>query len=559
MVGFAPSSSLAVPVDVLKVALPIGVGLISAAYLAYKTMYNDGYSTDRSIPTVPLRKGDKTHDIEYFTNPDKFLIHCEKTYGPVFNVSIMGQKVTLVSGGMAREVFMTDDFSFGDAIDDLTGLRALTLSVIKSNQDPDSRVIHEVIRDNVSPNLVEFTPRLVDQMTKVIDDSLGHCEGKLVEDPLTIFQTMVATAMVDVFMGAEIARNPKVIETFITSTYDFGKLLNQGRKKAWQVFTNRAKHGVLSPLHKHVRVLVEAATPIVLERRRLEKEAREKGEPYEGPLDVMQKFLDNFDKYGFLDLEDICGHLLVLVLSSVHTTSDTSANLCYYLAAYPEYIEPLLQEQNEVLDAVTKERQLERQQKLDSGEVASERDFEGTALDPKDDRFFSAEAVKRMEKMDSFLREIFRFRVERVSLQHKARKDVRLSNGMVITKGTCAMINMRSVHQDPETQGEDPTEFRPWRFLGTKKSATKPSAEFLIFGMGRHACPGRFLAVQELKTLASMLVSRYSKIEIQDPSKTMQSLLSRLGDPLHTGLIFTSRSAVEVESLAVEVESPATV
>ena len=57
----------------------------------------------------------------------------------------------------------------------------------------------------------------------------------------------------------------------------------------------------------------------------------------------------------------------------------------------------------------------------------------------------------------------------------------------------------------------------------------------------RHACPGRFLAIQELKTVGVLMVSNYSKIEIQDPSKTKKALLSRIGDPIDTGLIFTSR------------------
>lgn len=37
------------------------------------------------------------------------------------------------------------------------------------------------------------------------------------------------------------------------------------------------------------------------------------------------------------------------------------------------------------------------------------------------------------------------------------------------------------------------------------------------------------------------MVSKYSKIEIQDKSKTKTMLRSRLGDPFATGLVFTSR------------------
>ena len=57
----------------------------------------------------------------------------------------------------------------------------------------------------------------------------------------------------------------------------------------------------------------------------------------------------------------------------------------------------------------------------------------------------------------------------------------------------------------------------------------------------RHACPGRFLAIQEIKTIGVLVVSKYSKIEIQDPSKTTKSLRTRMGEPVPTGVIMTSR------------------
>ncbi|KAG0303693.1 hypothetical protein BGZ98_006390 [Dissophora globulifera] len=492
---------------------------------------------------VRIRSGDTTHDAEYFENQDKFLAECEKTYGLVFNCLVLGQKVTVVSGSLAREIFMNQDFSFMDAIDEMTGIQAFTMSVIKSNRRADSPVIHEIIRDNISPNLPLFTPRIVEQLTTAVEKQLGDGDGKLVENPLRIFQNMIAGAMASVFMGLEVAKNQKVLDSFIDCTYDFGQVLGQGKKESWHAFGNRAKYGVLNPLRKHVNIMVEAATPVILKRRQQEAEAVAKGQEYKRPMDIMQRLLDNSEKYGFVDIEDVCGHLLIMVLASVHTTSDTSTNLCYYLGVYPQYIEPLYEEQQEVLAQIAQERQQERQSKLDAGEVASERDFDGTKLDSRRDWDFSAAAIKRMVRMDSFVREIFRFRMERLSLAHLARKNVVLSNGMVISKGSKAIINMRSINQDSEMQGEDPTEFRPWRFVGKSKSATKASGDFLAFGMGRHACPGRFLAIQELKTVGSLMVQKYSKIEIQDPSKSMSILLSRLGQPLDTGLIFTSRNS----------------
>ncbi|KAF9948259.1 hypothetical protein BGZ70_002284 [Mortierella alpina] len=517
------STSMA-PTDALKVAIPLGLGLASAAYLTIKLTASSGFSTDKSIPMASLRPGETTHDKEYFEDQDAFLQRCEEEYGPVFNIHYMGTSYTVISGAQIREVFLNEDFSSSDAIEELTGMRTFLMSMIKSNREVDSRVIHEIVRDNISPNLALFTPRIVKELEKNLEKELGVCPaeegGKLVEKPVLVLQEMVANAMANVFVGPEIAKSRKVIDTFITVAGDFGK---------------RTEINVLNPLQVHVQVLVDAATPVILERRRQEAEAIEQGIEYQRPDDIMQRFLDNFDKYNFVDLEDVCGHLLILILASVHTTTDTSTNLLYYMAAYPQYMDKLLEEQQQVLDAIQQERELLRQDLLSKGEAID------ADLDPSHDRDLSAAAVKRMVHMDSFVREVFRNRTERLSLMHHARKNIKLSSGIVISKGSDVIINMRSAHQGPD-QGEDVTEFQPWRFVGKSKPATKVGVDFLPFGMGRHACPGRFLAMQELKTIGVLMVSKYSKIEVQDPKKLKTVLRSRLGEPTATGLIFTSRS-----------------
>jgi cytochrome P450 len=257
------------------------------------------------------------------------------------------------------------------------------------------------------------------------------------------------------------------------------------REKSWHAWLNKTKYGMLNPLHKHIKILVDAAGPVIEERRRQEAEAYENGIEWERPLDIMQKLLDNSEKYGFVDLEDICGHLLILILVSVHTTTDTSTTLIYYLACFPEYHEPLFQEQQDVLGQIEAEREELRQKKLQSGEFESAEEFVGTELDPAHDRDFSAAALKRMVYMDSFVREIFRYRNTKLDMMHLAREPVTLSNGMRIAKGQMVVINLRSLHQSYEFQGEDPAKFRPWRFLGKAKAATKASVDYLPFGMGR--------------------------------------------------------------------------
>ncbi|KAF9954472.1 hypothetical protein BGZ72_004577 [Mortierella alpina] len=542
MLSLVSSASGADAAGVLRTALPIGIGLASAAFLGLKMTGMVGKGYDKSIPTVPLRPGDNTHDAEYSEDPDLFLLTCEQRYGPVFNISINNKFATIISGPLAREVFMTEDLSLGDATEDNGGLLTFTASMTKSKRAFNDPIVHGMIRDIVTPNLVLFTPRIVESMLTIADKKFEIGDRKLVKDPRLIFQEMVATAMANVFMGPDLAKDRRVIGAFVNSMSNFMEFSTQGpQKSSWRAFRAKAKYGILNPMQKHVQALADAAAPVVQERRRQEAEALERGVIYDRPLDIMQGLLDNFDKYGLQDLEDVCGHLLLLVLLSVETTSDSSTYLAFYLAAYPEYVEPLFQEQLTVLNQTSHEREEQRQGKLRSGEVASPQEFVGTELDPKNDRDLTSAAVKKMVKMDSFVREFFRCRTERANLDHMARKDVLLSNGMTIYKGSKVLINLRSIHQSDDLQGEEPNEFRPWRFVGKAKAATKASADYLPFGMGKHACPGRFLAIQEIKTVGSLLVTRFSSIEMEDPTKKAKGLLSHIGAPVPTGLYFTSR------------------
>jgi cytochrome P450 len=282
-------------------------------------------------------------------------------------------------------------------------------------------------------------------------------------------------------MGPEAARSRDIIEIIVKASNDFGRLLGGGeefRASFWKSLISRTNFKVLNPLQVHVQNFAKLVTPMILERRRLEAQAVEEGIEYDRPDDILQRLLDNFDKYGLVDFEDVCGHLLIMALTGVETTTDTATKLLYYMAAYPQYTETLYKEQCEVLDAIQQEREEMRQDLLKKG------DNIGEDLDPAHDRDLTSTAIKKMIHMDSFVREMFRFRTGRLSLSHRARKTITLSNGVVVPKGHTVIINMKSAHQSPD-QGEDVTEFRPWRFVGKPKTATKAGPDYLPFGMGR--------------------------------------------------------------------------
>ncbi|KAF9983447.1 hypothetical protein BGZ65_001785 [Modicella reniformis] len=548
MVGMSSSPAAPTIVNILRIAVPIGVGLASALYIKAnfpKLLGISGFSKDKSIPMVPVRAGDSTHDAEYNEDPAFFLAKCEKNYGHVFNLKIFYLNLTCVTGvGLIREVYTNENVSFKDHLDDLTGLRAFMAGLTKSNKGADGRTIHDVIKYGISNQMDWLGRGLNDKMAIVMDEHLGFCQETVVKNVPEQVGLIIASALADIFMGPKAAQDPAILEAFIHCASDFGQLLMHGYiKNFWAIVTAKLNYNVLNPLTKYVQTLTKVAISIMEERR---QEEVERGEEYERPKDILQNMMDNLDLYNLVDLEDACGHILLLALGSVHTTGEACTNMLYFLGAHPEYIEPMYQEQTEILDEQEKEHQEKRQAKLASGEVPSMDAFVGTDLDPKEDRAITNKAVKKMNKMDSIFRETMRYQMPPIMGTHKANEDLTLSNGMTITKGTRVTCNGWSVHQTEETQGEDPTEFRPFRFVGKNKTATKAGPDFLPFGLGRHICPGRFLAIQDMKIFGALIVGRYCKIEILEKEKTKQMLQNRLGTTPPSPLIFTSRPGVKL-------------
>lgn len=144
---------------------------------------------------VAIREGDQSHDAEYNEDPDKFLQKCEKQYGQVFNLFILNQRVTCVSGPtLVRDIFMTDDLNFSDALNQLTGLHAFMASIRKSNKDADNRMPHELIKDAISPNMAEFTPRIVNCAERVISGAMGGSNEVVIDHLGYVIQELIASA-----------------------------------------------------------------------------------------------------------------------------------------------------------------------------------------------------------------------------------------------------------------------------------------------------------------------------------------------------------------------------
>ncbi|KAI6042740.1 cytochrome P450 [Pisolithus marmoratus] len=120
------------------------------------------------------------------------------------------------------------------------------------------------------------------------------------------------------------------------------------------------------------------------------------------------------------------------------------------------------------------------------------------------------EAHSAEGKVDSFLAETLRLQgVIAASVQRKAMKDLTLSDGTFIPKGTHLFV--------PTAVYEDPGVFDPFRFSqlcddgneNARHQMVGATQDYLSFGYGKHICPGRYLAANELKTMLAHILTSY--------------------------------------------------
>jgi cytochrome P450 len=188
----------------------------------------------------------------------------------------------------------------------------------------------------------------------------------------------------------------------------------------------------------------------------------------ENPNDLMTWLLE-YVKGNQRTVTELCQRFLSLNLASVNSTSNILTQAIYRASIHEEYVNPMREEIKTVI--------------AEGGWTHS--------------------AISRMVKVDSFLRECMRiegpgqFVMSRVVVNPAGFK---FHDGTTLPYGTYVSCGAYSIHHDQRLY-KNPDQFDGFRFCSESDSMTgnseskvpivNSSSEFLAFGNGHHACPGR--------------------------------------------------------------------
>jgi cytochrome P450 len=324
-------------------------------------------------------------------------------------------------------------------------------------------------------------------------------------------QRVVSATTNRVFVGTPLCRNQDYLTlnlNFAVNAVKFAIIIGMFPKPLKPIVAR-----VLSNLPSQIRQEMEFIRPIVEERfTRME----EFGEDWDDKPNYILMWLMSEAKGVERSLEGLARRLLVVNFAAIHTTSNTFLNVLYRLLSNPECIEPL---RRDVETAVAEEG-------------------------------WTKAGMDKMHMIDSFLRETQRLDdLDGLSVTRLALRPFTFSNGVTVPQGTLISVPSSVVHKDKEIY-PNPKEFDGFRFMKVRErnveamaryQALSTSADHLTFGYGRHACPGRFFAVNEVKAFLAHVVVTYD-IKFEEGKQAPQALyVGSMRIPRKANVMFRKR------------------
>ncbi|PAV15333.1 cytochrome P450 [Pyrrhoderma noxium] len=365
----------------------------------------------------------------------------------------------------------------------------------------DHRIV-PVIRTQLTQNIGNLFDEYFEEITNGCDEFIGYKYDEWVSiNSINMVARVVFRAINRIFVGLPFCRNDDFMQVNIEHAFKLAKARHTIER--FPIFMRDIVAYLVSDLPPTTRKAYKILGPMIEERLRHVEETD--GDWPDKPNDLLQWFID-ITKPGERNVMKHIYDILVMNFAAIHTSSNTLSTALLYLAAAPENLGPLREEVESIIDK------------------------EG----------WSKSSMQKMWKVDSFLRETLRCRgVEPLTMFRKVVTDYKMSDGTFLPKGTLLAVNQAAAHRNDVTY-DRPDEFRPFRFAdlrnssqgeSTRNQMVATSSEFLAFGHGRHACPGRFFAANELKAMLAYIILNYD-VKLPEAKQVSDPLEADQGSPI---------------------------
>ncbi|GJE99525.1 cytochrome P450 [Phanerochaete sordida] len=405
----------------------------------------------------------------------------EKYKGKVFKIPFLDRWVAVITG---RELVdemqrLSDDtVSFFQGSGEVTGFKYVFQNFAPRRH---SHFHVNMIQRQLTKHMSVAFGEMYEELDVVFKKLLPDNETEWVPvHAIDVARTAVARASNRIFVGLPLCRDPAFLKFVVNFTLDVARARDVLAFFPPILKSFMAK--MVVNLDARIQEGMEIFRPLIEERMKLVKQLG-KDSP-DRPDDMFQWILDALVERNE-PMEQVVLMAMFVNIAAINTSSNSFTHALYHLAARPDWIAPLRQEAESAI-----------------GE-------EG----------WTKNAMSKLVMTDSFLRESQRYNsIVPLTCVRKALQPFTLSDGTHIPQGTICVTPAFATHFDDDNY-EDAAAFDPWRYVpkdttpdakgAAQKQFVTTSAEYVPFGHGKHACPGRFFAATELKAMMAYIVLNY--------------------------------------------------
>lgn len=338
----------------------------------------------------------------------------------------------------------------------------------------------ELIRKNLTEKLAKLLPEIVSEVTAAWGQNTSIGDEWVEINPWVLMLKVVSRTTNRALVGVPLCRNDEFLDSIIDFATHVVSTANKLDLVPSLVQPFAAKYLLSHWKDKTLEVVLRHIGPILEERRLQMKD--QKWTTGNGPDDIFQWILESAPPGT--TTRGLILSFLFIEFTAVHTSTITIVQVLFDLAANPQYQNPLRDEiENQLRDA----------------------------------RGWTVQALAEMKKVDSVLRESARMNGTNIfTILRKVITSHTFSDGTYIPKGAWVTAPSVSIHHWDKIY-KNPHIFDGFRFYEMRKAegnATRfqnasTSIEYLPFGDGLSACPGRFFATNELKVMLANVVCNY--------------------------------------------------
>ncbi|KAJ5389974.1 Cytochrome P450 [Penicillium cataractarum] len=353
-----------------------------------------------------------------------------------------------------------------------------------------------------TPGLIRSTAhkqldRYIPHMNEAISSQLGalkFMDGECAVGCFDFAYSIVARSGSFAMVGSRLSQNEEYIQAvkdhilgmIVTTRVQF--LVPDGLKRYFGGFIGRlATLGTRWDMHASRKTLLKHFDARAAEYQNemasgdLAEDRKTNPEQKENPVEIFRWLYENSIVNQKWSYSEVIGEMLLLQFAFIYTTAYALYGALSELTQRPEYIDPLREEAEAILA----------------------------------NREPTVASCDQMILMDSFLKECQRLHPPAAISAHRVCvTELQLSNGITLKPGTHVGVPS-GIIQHSSTVYTDPETFDGFRFAkraATGASNTKLvdlSPEYLVFGMGVHACPGRWMASALMKLVLGHLLIHF--------------------------------------------------